>query len=104
MSRIVKALLLSGAVAGGTLFGGAPQAQAQAGWGISVYGGPSYYTPYYGGGVPYYGGYGGYGGYGYRSYYPSFNFGYGSPYGGYYGGYGGYGHHHHHHHGHHGHW
>jgi hypothetical protein len=84
MIRFVKAVVLSSVVAGGALFADAPQ--AQAGWGISFYGGgPGYYSPYYGGGWG--------GGYGYRSYYPSYGYGGYSPYRSYYGG--GYGHHHH---------
>ena len=88
MFRLVKAIVLSGAVAGVALFADAPKAEA-GGWGFSFYGGgPSYYGSY--------GGYGGgYGG-GYRAYYPSYGGFYGggySPYRSYYGG----GHHHHHH-------
>jgi hypothetical protein len=86
MLRFIKPAILAVAVASSTLFAAAPK--AEAGWGVSFYGGgyPSYGYSY----SPYYGGFGG--GYGYRSYYgPSY---------GYYGGYapyGGYRHHHHHH-------
>ena len=97
MFRFVKALVLTGAVVGGSMFASAPQAAQAQGFGFSIYSGVpgGFYQPYYGG-------YGGYGG-GYSSYYRG---GYGGGYGGYGGGYGsyyrggyggGYGGHHHHH-------
>ena len=96
MYGLVKSVLLSGVVLGGSLLAGGSQAQAQ-GWGVSIYSGAP-------------GGYGGYGGY--PSYGGGYNAYYGSSYRAYYGGpsmyyrsynaypsyYRGGGHHHHHHH------